>query len=665
MGSMQKYTLTPPTRQQKLTVNYEEELNPEQLEVVMSGEGTLLVIAGAGSGKTRTLTYRVARLIESGSNPSAILLVTFTNKAAKEMLHRVEALIKITTGKLWGGTFHHIANRILRTTAHLLNYDSNFTILDSEDSRDLISTCSADLGFKSKEKRFPQARVLQDIISLSVNTQKSLDAVILDRYPFFSDYADDIHRVSLDYQRRKKKIQLMDFDDLLLNLLTLLNEHPPVRESWSQQFRYILVDEYQDTNHLQSEIIDILSREHRNLMVVGDDSQSIYSFRGAHFANIIDFPKRYPHARIYKLETNYRSVPEILDLANASIINNQSQFEKHLRATRASGLQPILASCNDVMQQASFVAQRIVELREHERSLNEMAVLYRAHYHSMELQMELTRRGIPFEVRSGLKFFEQAHIKDITSYLKIIVNPFDELSWKRITRLLPTIGTVTAHKIWTALASTGYPLRSMNAEAITTLVPRRCRDCWKKLTATVQHLNSADTVNAPAEMVRIALEEEYEVYLKSTYADYESRLEDIHQLMHFAEQYASAESFLSELALLSSVVAEDVTGGEDEDERVKLTTIHQAKGLEWDVVFIIWLVEGRFPSARSLNGLAGEEEERRLFYVAATRARDELYLSYPLWDYGGSQHSALLRPSRFIQEIPAAHYTQWVIEDKW
>jgi len=662
---MQKYTLKPLANQQKFTVNYQEELNPEQLEVVMGGDGPLLVIAGAGSGKTRTLTYRVARLIESGTNPATILLVTFTNKAAKEMLHRVELLINISIRKLWGGTFHHIANRILRTKAHLLHYDNNFTILDKEDSKELITACMADLGFNSKEKRFPQAKVLQDIVSLSINTQKSLDDILADRYPFFFEYIDEIQKVSLDYHRRKKKNHLMDFDDLLLNWLTLLNEHPQVREYYAQQFCHILVDEYQDTNHIQSDIIDLLSQEHHNVMAVGDDSQSIYSFRGANFANIIDFPKRYPDARICKLETNYRSVPEILDLANASIINNQHQFEKNLKATRASGLQPILVPCNDVIQQASFVAQRILELRDEGRSLNEMAVLYRAHYHSMELQMELTRRGIPFEVRSGLRFFEQAHIKDITSYLKIIVNPFDELSWKRIAKLLPKIGNATAHKIWTTLAASDHPLTSMNTETIINFIPKRYRDNWKNLTATLERLNTEDTATKPAEMVRIALEEEYEVYLKSKYPDYESRMEDIHQLMYFSQQYASAESFLSELALLTSVAAEDVVGESYEDERVKLTSIHQAKGLEWDVVFIIWLVEGRFPSMRSLNNIASEEEERRLFYVAATRARDELYLTYPLWDYSGSQPSTLIKPSRFIQELPSAHYTQWVIEDDW
>jgi DNA helicase-2/ATP-dependent DNA helicase PcrA len=661
---MQKYTLKTHSSKQEFTVNYQQELNPEQYEVVMSGTGPVMVIAGAGSGKTRTITYRVARLIESGTNPAKILLVTFTNKAAKEMLHRVALLINLNIKNLWGGTFHHIANRTLRIHSKLLAYNNNFTILDQGDSRELLNTCVADLGFKTREKRFPQGNVLQDILSFSANTQRDIDDIIAERYPFFCELTDEIKKIALNYHKRKRKSDLMDFDDLLLNWLILLNDHPHIREYYSQKFLYILVDEYQDTNHIQSDIIDLLSQDHKNIMVVGDDSQSIYSFRGANFANILEFPKRYPDVRIHKLETNYRSVPEILNLANASIVNNQHQFQKTLRAIRESGMQPILVPFNDVMQQASFIAQRILELRDEEKSLNEMAVLYRAHYHSMELQMELTRRGIPFEVRSGLRFFEQAHIKDITSYLKVIVNPFEELAWKRITKLLPKIGNVTAHKIWNTLSSSAAPLKSMSSENIFNLIPKPSKNHWEKLTTSLNHLSTQDLLKEPAEMIRIILKEEYEEHLKSKYPDHEPRMEDINQLMHFSQQYASTESFLSELALLSNVAAEDVVGGGYEDEKVKLSSIHQAKGLEWDIVFIIWLVEGRFPSMRSLNSPAGEEEERRLFYVATTRARDELYLGYPLWDYSNYNPSTLLKPSRFIQEIPSTSYTKWMVEEE-
>ncbi len=660
---MQKYTLTTPSSSSRFTINYDQELNPEQRDVVMSHHTPLLVIAGAGSGKTRTLTYRVAYLIESGVPPSRILLVTFTNKAAKEMLHRVELLTRLTTRHLWGGTFHHIANRILRQHAPLLGYDHTFTILDQQDAKEVLASAIADLGFATTEKRFPQSDVIQNIISLSRNTQRTIDDIVNEKYPFFLELTGELQKVALLYQKRKKKNFLMDFDDLLINWLTLLNEHPTVCSHYAQKFQHILVDEYQDTNYLQAAIIDRLACEHQNLLVVGDDAQSIYSFRGAHFANIIEFPKRYPQVHIHTLETNYRSVPEILELANASIRNNLHQFQKNLRAVRGSGMRPVLIPFNDVLQQASFVAQRILELREEGRLLNEMAVLYRSHYHCMELQMELTRRGIPFEVRSGLRFFEQAHIKDLTGYLKIIVNPFDELAWKRIAKLLPKIGNVTAHKICTALFSSGAPLTSLGSDALLSLIPAPSKPHWRKLAATVRVLTTPELLQAPAEMIRVVLHDLYEEHLRAIYSDYESRLEDLNQLMHFAEQFSSVESFLSELALLSSVAAEEVGGGGYEDERVRLSTIHQAKGLEWDIVFIIWLVEGRFPAAKSIGNAANEEEERRLFYVAVTRARDELYLGYPLWEYSSYHSSALLKPSRFVQEIPTTAYTKWVVEE--
>ncbi len=658
-----KHTPAAPPAHRPHTIDYRLELNAEQLEVVMSDDSPLLVIAGAGSGKTRTLTYRVARLIESGTPPGAILLLTFTNKAAKEMLGRVEGLINLNIATLWGGTFHHVANRILRSRAGLIGYDSSFTILDRDDSRDLLTSCMADLGLKGKDRRFPQSAVIQEMISLAVNTRTSLPDLIDGRYPFFLDATDTIQSVAHRYRQRKQKEMLMDFDDLLLNCLTLLAEHDAVRDYYAAKFHHILVDEYQDTNRIQAEMINLLASGGGSIMVVGDDSQSIYSFRGAHFANILDFPKRYPGTQLFKLQTNYRSTPEILGLANASIVNNQCQFHKKLQATRESGPSPIVVPCDSVQQQSEFVVQRIRELKNEGRTLSELAVLYRAHYHSMELQMELTRWGVPFEVRSGLRFFEQAHIKDITGYLKVIVNPYDELAWKRITKMLPAIGNARAEKIWTALSRSGDPLGNLQSEAIESLIPKPCRKDWHDRAVLLQHLNTPDQRRAPAEMLQTVLRQEYEDYLMAHYPESPARLEDINRLRDFSRQFASADEFLSELALLTSVSVEDAAADDPESDRVKLTTIHQAKGLEWDVVFIIWLVEGRFPSHKSLQDAEGEEEERRLFYVAATRARDELYLSYPLWDYGrGGDSSGIMQPSRFIQEIPRGKYTKYVLE---
>ena len=424
-------------------LDYEKELNPQQLAVVQAAGGPILVIAGAGSGKTRVVTYRVAYLIESGVDPSGILLVTFTNKAAREMLHRVELLVPAVGGSGWkgvGGTFHHIGNRILRRHAPLVGYQPNFTILDREDAKSLMDACITDLKINPKGSRFPKGEVLEDLVGLSVNTQRPIDELVLERYPFFYELLDDIRAVAEHYRKRKRELNAMDFDDLLFYWKTLLQEHPEVRARYGEQFQHILVDEYQDTNRIQADIIDLLAEGHGNIMVVGDDSQSIYSFRGANFANILTFPDRYPAAKVFKLEINYRSTPEILHLANSSIVHNRYQFPKELQTVRPAGPMPSLVPAQDILEQAAFVAQKVAEIRDGGIPLSQIAVLYRAHYHSMELQMELTRRGIPFEVRSGLRFFEQAHIKDVCAYLKIICNPLDELAWKRVLQLYPRSG---------------------------------------------------------------------------------------------------------------------------------------------------------------------------------------------------------------------------------
>ncbi|UCD84280.1 MAG: ATP-dependent helicase [Deltaproteobacteria bacterium] len=659
---MRKYTLKSPVRQGEYSVRYEEELNPQQLEVVMAGNGPLLIIAGAGSGKTRVVTYRVARLIESGVSPSQILLVTFTNKAAREMLHRVGILIKADIRSLWGGTFHHIANLTLRRHSEAVGYSPKFTILDREDARGLLNACLTDLKINTKERRFPRADVLCDIISFSANTQAELEGIIANRYPYFLDIAGEIARIAQFYSQRKKKLNMMDFDDLLGNWKLLLEENPKIKEVYAEKFRHILVDEYQDTNKIQADIIDLLGFRRRNVMVVGDDSQSIYSFRGANFANIIEFPRRYPEAKIYKLETNYRSTPEILGLANLSITNNLKQFPKKLASVRGPGSSPVLIPLRAVLQQAEFVAQRILELREEGFSLNEIAVLYRSHYHSMELQMELTRRGIPFEVRSGLRFFEQAHIKDVTAYLRIVHNPNDELSWKRVVKLCPRIGNRTADKIWGYISSRENGLKAARNKELLSQLPRGAEEGWKRFMSLLKNLQTPEILKFPGQMIQVVLEEGYHEYLQNIYPNYQARLEDLNQLSDFAVQYDSLESFLSELALLSSVTGEDVVGGED-DEMVALSSVHQAKGLEWKVVLIIWLSEGRFPAAKALNDPEGEEEERRLFYVAATRAKDELYLCYPMMLPEGRYQSILLRPSRFIQELSETTYEQWQIDE--
>src|SRR6266516_3597122 len=516
MAKVRRYTLKRPVKAQKTyRVKYDEELNSEQLEVGHAGEGPLLVIAGAGSGKTRTLTYRVSRLIEDGVDPSDILLLTFTNKAAREMLSRVEQLVTIDTRRIWGGTFHSIGNRLLRRYAEPIGYRSNFSILDAEDAKEMMESAISSLGIKTLEKRFPKGDVLLDIYSFLINTRTPLELHLEQNYPHFAIYRDEIVNVFRRYKERKREANAMDFDDLLVNWKLLLDDHPDVGEALKRRFRSILVDEYQDTNKLQADIVDLMASERRNVMVVGDDAQSIYSFRGASFENILTFPLRFPNATIHKLETNYRSTPQILKLANDAISHNRYQFRKELRAVRGDGPDPAVVGVDDVFEQASFVAQRILELRDEGEKLSDIAVLYRSHYQSLELQMELSRRLIPYEIRSGVRFFEQAHIKDAIAYLKIMTNSRDELSWKRVLKLYPKIGEKTAAEVWTRISAAPDPLqRFLHAVEISGRGAAQSLDSLRK----VMRLLAADAMkHNPSEAIRIVVERGYDDYARAKY----------------------------------------------------------------------------------------------------------------------------------------------------
>ena len=682
---------------------YKEELNEEQFRVVTSQPKAALVVAGAGSGKTRAITYRVAYLIEQGISPQRIVLATFTNRASREMLRRVESLTgSQNVHRVWGGTFHRIANLMLRRHATSIGYDANYSILDSEDARDLLNLCIEDAAIDTKKKRFPKAEVLQSIISYANNTDADIADVIVRQYPYFELLVAQIKRVDLIYQQRKRERNVMDYDDLLMNMKRLLIERAEVADLYAEQFQHILVDEYQDTNKLQAELIDLLAVKHRNVMVVGDDAQSIFAWRGAEFTNIYEFPKRYPEAEMYKLETNYRSTPEILGLANVSIAHNRKQFPKMLRAVKRSlDFKPALVPCSDVEQQSAFVAARILELRDNGTSLEEIAVMYRSHYHSIELQLELSRRGIPYRVQSGVRFFEQAHIKDVVSYLRVIVNPRDELAWKRILKMIPGVGRATAARLYEAIAlrdetgrtgeregdafggvlkllgGTDSPTDDSSPSTLLPVSPSpRLRvpgsKAWTDFMALLNLLVSDEYRGQPAKQIALILERGYEQYLLENYENAESRSEDIRGLALYAQRYDSTETFLSELALLSTerfaeaqpLTGEDVIAGGDEDELLTLTSVHQAKGLEWKAVFIIWAAEGKFPSPRSLREIDSEEEERRLWYVALTRAKDELYITYPLLMTDYNRQTVLQKPSRFVTECPPAMFEIWDLEEE-
>ncbi|MBI3087855.1 MAG: ATP-dependent helicase [Candidatus Omnitrophica bacterium] len=648
-----------------IALNLERDLNEPQRAAVTCGDGPKLVIAGAGSGKTRTITYRVAYLMRKGVPPSSILLATFTNKAAREMLTRVEALTGTNVGKVWGGTFHAIGNRILRQYATLLEFAPTYTILDEEDQRDLLKVCVTEAKVRVEDKRFPAPAILQDLISFAFNTRQALEAVIEQRAPHFLEWTGAIRAIEARYQARKRSAQAMDYDDLLHYWLLLLQEQPQVAQRLGRQFRYLLVDEYQDTNTIQAEIVERLAAVNgRNLMVVGDDSQSIYAFRGANYDNILKFPERNPGTEIFKLEINYRSTPEVLAFTNASIHHNERQHHKTLTATRPAGCLPVAVPVSDVYQEAAFVAQRLLQLRDEGIPLRDMAVLYRAHAHSTILQAELIRRNIPYEIRSGVRFFEQAHIKDVVAYLKVLDNPFDEVAWRRLFLMVSRIGNVTAARLWEELSQAADPRETVLKESTLSILPAAARPFFKQFQHDLRALRAAAKDHPPGELVAAVLQTGYLDHLRARYDAAQSRVEDIEQLAVFARPYATLQALLSELVLLGELYGQDVVAGSAADtERVILSTVHQAKGLEWRVVFAIRMCEGEFPSPIALREPDGEEEERRIFYVAATRAKDELYLTHPLMDYGPRASNLLLQPSRFLQEVPFTLYEQAEVEE--
>ena len=679
-----QYTLQRAPRSTSVHIDYAAELNEQQLAAVTAPPGPLLVIAGAGSGKTRTLTYRVAYLLENGIDPRNILLLTFTNKAARQMLDRVANLLPVDASGLWGGTFHSIGNRMLRRHGSALGYSSGFTIMDREDQKDLINTVVASAGIDPKEIRFPKGDVLAEIFSFVVNTESPMEELLAEKFPYFLPLLDKIKDVHARYEKKKKATNSMDFDDLLEKTLFMLRQHEGVAAFYRRQFQFILVDEYQDTNKIQADLVDTLARDHRNIMVVGDDAQSIYSWRGANFKNILEFPKRYPDAQVFKIEMNYRSVPEVLEVANAAISSNVEQFRKNLAPTRDSNaVKPAVVALNDGSEQAQFVAQRILELRDEDVDLNDIAVLYRAHYHAIELQLELSRRGIPYRITSGIRFFEQAHIKDVTSFLRFVANPRDEVAFKRMVKLLPGIGNRSADNLWnawdksigtvagvgdpgskTASATAGVsdPGYNFGGRLLAMKVGARSKKTWEQLAFTLDEIAPAGQPNAPSEMITSVVEAIYDDYAKLNFTNYELRREDLNQLAAFARQFKDVHEFLSQLALISNVDAEAAPNQTGDKEAVNLSSVHQAKGLEFHAVFIIWLTDGMFPSARSLDARDALEEERRLFYVAITRARDELYLTFPHMRLSGGYGDVFQRPSRFLKEIPNTLVEDWQVQ---
>lgn len=635
-----------------LNIDYRAELNEEQLAVVAGVGGPTLVLAGAGSGKTRTITYRVAWLLENGIPPERMLLLTFTNKAAKEMMVRVEGLLRRYPTGLWSGTFHSIANRLLRMYGSQTGFGSDFSILDEEDANDMMKMCIKELKIDTKGKRFPSTGVLRGFISYSANARIPLKQVVEARAQHFGAIFPEINMVAERYASAKRTARSMDFDDLLLQLLILLQQNDHVRSQLAERFQFVLVDEFQDTNIIQSDIVDLLSATHRNLLVVGDDAQSIYSFRAAEIRNILDFPKRYPDAQTYRLITNYRSTPEILDVANAVIANNTEQFSKELVSAKVSGDKPMIVPANDAREEGQYVVEQILGLIDEGVALRDIAVLFRAAFHSQAVEFELMKRGIAYEYRGGMKFFERAHIKDAVAHLRLLRNTNDVVAWLRSLQIQPGLGLGTSQKLADQLSK-----YSSTKEAIESgvKVGARAQDGLKN---TFVMLKAMLAAALPSDAVRaFAASESYRLYLEAEYPNYRDRLDDLDQLAVFAEQYRDLGAFLDAMTLTGDFggriddTSRETDRNEDSgEEKLILSTIHQAKGLEWDAVFVVHCASGMFPSDRSLGERNGLEEERRLFYVASTRARSKLFFTYPLTT--GYESIDIRQPSPFLDEIP-------------
>jgi len=632
-------------------INFSEELNPEQLDVVLHGDGPCLVLAGAGSGKTRVITYRVAYLLEQNIDPHTILLVTFTNKAAEEMKKRVHTLTNNFKALPWSGTFHHIAYRLLILYAPLLGYKQKFSILDSDDSESLIKLCIKEVK-TSADKKFPSASVVASLISYARNAEISLAEVIELKNPGWLQFEDEIKTIADRYILKKKEANAMDFDDLLVNFLLLLTNEDILRK-YASQFNYILVDEYQDTNKIQASIIKKLSSVHQNILVVGDDAQSIYSFRAADIQNILQFEKDYTNAKIFKLETNYRSTTEILDVANNVIASNTKQYKKRLQSLGKTGAKPSLHPMIDASKEAEFIVKKIQNFLDQDILPSEIAVLFRAAHHSQLLEMQLVKAGIAYDYRGGIRFFERAHVKDVLSYLRILNNLSDTAAWLRVLTHEEGIGPVGAQKIISMLKLIDTPEQIKNLDL--NLLSGKAQIGWNNFLLLFEKLLDAPKIS-PYFLIQALLDSPYQEYLEAEYVDCLDRIDDIKQLAIFAEKYENLDEFLAEASLQESFNVRgnnsqtfQNTEEKNKTPKIILSTIHQAKGLEWSKVFIIHLTNGSFPNERSLKEEQGLEEERRLFYVAITRAKEELFLTYPMT--GGHFGDFLVTPSIFLNEI--------------
>jgi DNA helicase-2/ATP-dependent DNA helicase PcrA len=648
----------------RLGEHFQRELNESQRAAVTAPDGYNLILAGPGSGKTRVITYRVAYLISTGVPADTIMLVTFTRRAAREMVHRLEPLIGEQAIRVWAGTFHHIGNRLLRRAAPLLGYEPNFTILDGEDQLDLIRLAMDDTGLTGTGRMAPRPAEVQHLISFAANVARPLADVVAQRHPEIAEWAPQIEAVALAYATRKHGANCMDYDDLLLQWGRLIREFPEQRDLQGRLFRHLLIDEMQDTNAVQVAVLEeIAGSGPGNLTAVGDDAQSIYRFRGADYDNILRFAERHPGARIFRLETNYRSTPQIVAFTRASIANNQTGFPKELVSARPDGVLPLVVSTEDAYDESAFICEQILELRDKGMALAQMAVLYRNHYDSILLQGELLSRGIPYTVRSGLRFFEQAHIKDVLAYLRIVVNPRDEASWRRLLLLIPGVGPAKAAALYHLLARSGDALRAIESPEAMALLPAKSKGFFAGFVGDLRKLKATNPETNPAAAIGAILKGGYPATVRLKYERPDNRIADLEQFALLADKYDSLERLVSDLILASDVYGMDSVAEEEARDVLVLSTIHQAKGLEWSHVFIPRVLEDSFPHRRALDEPGGEEEERRIFYVGITRAMNELTLSYPLSLPRGARGPIVFTtPSRFLMELDEGLFERAQVE---
>lgn len=625
-------------------IDFKKELNKEQYEVVTAGDGPHLVLAGAGSGKTRALTYRAAWLLSRGIEPDKILLLTFTNKAANEMMNRVKGILGLKANAklpLWGGTFHSVANRLLRIYGKHIDLESDFTIMDEDDKKSLLKNIIDGFFSSISAKQRPSAAIVGETISFATNSSIDISESLEIKFPEWEPFLEYFEKIATEYKDRKRKAKLLDFDDLLFYWLKLTLD-PNISKMLAKKWQYILVDEYQDTNSLQANIIYNLAKEHKNILVVGDDAQSIYSFRAANIQNILDFPKVFKNTKIHKLETNYRSTPEILDLANEVIAGNQNQFPKNLSATLEGFVRPELVAVRNNLQEAEYIVNRIKEFLENGLDPREVVVLFRAAHHSQNLEMELNRHGIAYEMRGGLKFFERAHVKDVVAWLRILNNHKDEVSWLRVLQIYPGVGPKAALKVYSLVSQaedfSDIPNLGVQLSA-------KAMDSWKTCVKLIQKLSKEKKADI-GKLINIIVQD-YGFYLTEKYPDYKQRLDDLDQLSVFAGGYKDLDTFLSEVSLQESFVPNQ--DRQKNDDAIILSTIHQAKGLEWSSVFVMNLTNQSFPHPLAKTS-EEREEERRLFYVAVTRAKRNLHLIYPMSEYRYDGHRNLL-PSEFVTDV--------------